>query len=177
MRLFQHFCITQGSDIIRHFISSTFPKGLQALLRQENKASCYIVRACQNHLCFYYQLKYTPVRKRDDEGLFKQKEMLGLSVICGGSTGMLCFSFKAHLPQRALEPFRNFLLSQGPHPQIRYIVSTVLQGSLSRGAVHSSGFLAVSHFLLVPGDFLLSLQTPLKFPLEDRASPDLSGEN
>lgn len=40
-----------------------------------------------------------------------------------------------------------------------------------------SAFLAVSVFLVLLGDLLLSLQTPLRFPLVDQASPDLCREN
>lgn len=63
---------------------------------------------------------------------------------------------------------------------LRFVVSVLpaqLRSSLDLGAIRSSASLAGSFFPALLGDLLLSLQTPLRFPCVDKASPDLSREN
>lgn len=104
--------------------------------------------------------------------------MLRPSVICGGSMGLPLPQLYSSPAVAQLWRCEAFPLSQ---PQHRFFVSTLpaqlLEPSEAGCSPFPSAFLAVPVFLVLLGDLLLSLQTPLRFPLVDQASPDLCREN
>lgn len=104
--------------------------------------------------------------------------MLRPSVICGGSMGLPLPQLYSSPAVAQLWRCEAFPLSQ---PQHCFVVSTLpaqlLEPSEAGCSPFLSAFLAVPVFLVLLGDLLLSLQTPLRFPLVDQASPDLCREN
>lgn len=106
--------------------------------------------------------------------------MLRPSVICGGSMGLplpQLYSSPAVAQLWRCEASAFPSLSALSCRAVSTLPAQLLEPSEAGCSPFPSAFLAVPVFLVLLGDLLLSLQTPLRFPLVDQASPDLCREN